>query len=75
VGFVVDSMVPGQVFSEYFGFLASFHSADSSTLIVVVIIIIIILGWYGSQKQWPTYQVDLVSPNTKKLKKKESVFC
>jgi hypothetical protein len=32
VGFVVDKVVLGQVFSEYFGFLANLHSTNISTI-------------------------------------------
>jgi hypothetical protein len=34
VGFVVDKVALGQVFSEYFGFPANSHSTDYSTLII-----------------------------------------
>jgi hypothetical protein len=35
VGFVVDKVVLGQVFSEYFGFPANLHSTNSSTIILI----------------------------------------
>jgi hypothetical protein len=35
MGFVVDKVALGQVFSEYFGFLANSHSTDCSTLIII----------------------------------------
>jgi hypothetical protein len=34
VGFLLDKMALGQVFSEYFGFLVNSHSTDCSTLII-----------------------------------------
>jgi hypothetical protein len=34
VGFVMDKVALGQVFSEYFGSPASSHSTDCSTLII-----------------------------------------
>jgi hypothetical protein len=34
VGFVVDKVALGQVFSEYVGFPASLHSTSFSTIIV-----------------------------------------
>jgi hypothetical protein len=34
VGFVVDKVVLGQVFSEYFGFPANLHSTNSSTITI-----------------------------------------
>jgi hypothetical protein len=42
VGFVVDKVALGQVFSEYFGFPANPHSTNCS-----ITIIIIIRGWYN----------------------------
>jgi hypothetical protein len=64
VGFVVDKVALGQVFSEYFGFpfqssfhqLLHNHNRSSGT------------GTIG--QQWPTYQVDSVSAHPEKLKKK-----
>jgi hypothetical protein len=35
MGFVVDKVALGQVFSEYFGFPANSHSADCSTFIII----------------------------------------
>jgi hypothetical protein len=35
VGFVVDKVALGQVFSEYFGFSANPHSTNCSTITVV----------------------------------------
>jgi hypothetical protein len=58
VGFMVDKVAPGQVFSEYFGFscqslfhqlLYSHHRVSSGA------------GTIG--QQWPQYQVDSVSPH------------
>jgi hypothetical protein len=51
-GFVVDKVAPGQVFSEYFGFPANFHSTDCSTFIIFII-----RGWYnrpnsGRRAKW-----------------------
>jgi hypothetical protein len=34
VGFVVDKVAPGQVFSEYFGFLANLHSTDCFAIMI-----------------------------------------
>jgi hypothetical protein len=34
VGFVVDKVALGQVFSEYFGFPANLHSTNLSTITV-----------------------------------------
>jgi hypothetical protein len=63
VGFVVDKVALGQVFSKYFGSPANSHSTDYSTLIIYHPGLV-------QAKQWPTYQVDSVSPHPKKLKKK-----
>jgi hypothetical protein len=68
VGFVVDKVALGQVFSKYFGFLcqSSFHqllhnhhhlSSGAGTI----------------GQQWPMYQVDSVSPHPEKLKKKKLI--
>jgi hypothetical protein len=35
VGFVVDKVALGQVFSEYFGSLANSHSTDRSTITII----------------------------------------
>jgi hypothetical protein len=35
VGFVVNKVALGQVFSEYFGFPANTHSTDCSTVIII----------------------------------------
>jgi hypothetical protein len=35
VGFVVDKVALGQVFSEYFGFPANPHSTNCSTIILI----------------------------------------
>jgi hypothetical protein len=70
VGFVVDKEALGQVFSEYFGFpcqssfyelLHNHHHLSSGA------------GTIG--QQWPTYQVDSVSPHPEKLKKKKLLIC
>jgi hypothetical protein len=44
VGFVVNKVALGQVFSEYFGFLCqfSFHRLLHILIIIIIIIIIII---------------------------------
>jgi hypothetical protein len=34
MGFVVDKVALGQVFSEYFGFPANSHSTDCSAIII-----------------------------------------
>jgi hypothetical protein len=63
VGFVVDKMALEQIFSEYFGFpcqpplhrlLHNHHRSSGAGTI---------------EKEWPTYQVDSVSPHPEKLKK------
>jgi hypothetical protein len=65
VGFVVDEVALGQVFSEYFGlpcqslFHRLIHNHHPS------------FGAGTIGQQWPTYQVDSVSPQPEKLKKKE----
>jgi hypothetical protein len=64
VGIVVDKVALGQVFSEYFSFpcqssfqqLLHNHRLSSGA------------GTIG--QQWPTYQVDSVSPHPEKLKTK-----
>jgi hypothetical protein len=67
VGFVVDKVALGHVFSVYFGFpcQSSFHrllhnhyhlSSGAGTI----------------GQHWPTYQVDSVSPHPEKLKKKKT---
>jgi hypothetical protein len=38
VGFVVDKVALGQVFSEFFGSPANSHSTDCSTIIIIIII-------------------------------------
>jgi hypothetical protein len=66
VGFVVDKVALGQVFPEYFGFPSEFssnrlphtHHHQSS-------------GDGTISQQWPTYQVDSVSPHPEKLKERE----
>jgi hypothetical protein len=67
VGFVVDKVALGQDFSEYFGFpcqssfhrlLHNYHHRSFGA------------GTIG--QQWPTYQVDSVSPHPEKLEKKLS---
>jgi hypothetical protein len=69
VGFVVDKVALAQVFSEYFcfPFQSSFHqllhnhhhpSSGAGTI----------------GQQWPTYQVDSVSPHPEKLKKKKTTY-
>jgi hypothetical protein len=68
VGFVVEKVALGQIFSEYFGFpcqssfhqlLDNHHHRSSGA------------GTIG--QQWPTYQVDSVSPHPEKLKKKTTI--
>jgi hypothetical protein len=67
VGFVVDKVALEQVCSEYFGFPSNSHSTDCFTLIIIIIII-----WYPGlvqqAKYWPTYRMDSVSPQPKKVK-------
>jgi hypothetical protein len=65
VGFVVDKVALGQVFSEYFGFHCQFSFHRLLTLTIVYYLELVQLA-----KQWPTYHVDSVSPHPKKLKKK-----
>jgi hypothetical protein len=63
VGFVVDKVALGQVFSEYFGFHCKFafhrllHNHHNH------------LGLVQWAKQWPLYQVNSVSPHEKNNKK------
>jgi hypothetical protein len=63
VGFVVDKVELGQVFSEDFGFPCQFsfhrllHIHHHHP------------GLVQSASYWPAYQVDSVSPHPKKLKK------
>jgi hypothetical protein len=64
VGFVVNKVALGHVYSEYFGFpcQSSFHQLLHNHH-----------RSYGAGtigQQWPTYQVDSVSPHPEKLKKK-----
>jgi hypothetical protein len=68
LGFVVDKVALGQVFFEYFGFpcqssfhrlLRNHHHLSSGA------------GTIG--QQWPTYQVDSVTPHPEILKKKNPV--
>jgi hypothetical protein len=53
VGFVVDKVALGQVFSEYFCFLCKFsfhrllHIHHHIIIIIIVIVVIIIRGWYN----------------------------
>jgi hypothetical protein len=65
VWFVVDKVALGQVFSEYFGFpcQSSFHQLLHNHLHLSS-------GAGTIGQQWPTYQVDSVSPHPEKLKKK-----
>jgi hypothetical protein len=69
VGFVVDKVALGQVFSEYFGFpcqssfhqlLHNHHHLSSGA------------GTIG--QQWAMYQVDSVSPHPEKLKKQRTTY-
>jgi hypothetical protein len=53
VGFVVDKVALGRVFSEYFGFLANHHSTKFSILIIT-------RGRYNKANWWPTCRVDPV---------------
>jgi hypothetical protein len=64
VGFVVDKVALGQVFSEYFGSPANSHYTDCSR----IIIIIYHLELVKLAKQWLKYQVDSVSTHQKKKK-------
>jgi hypothetical protein len=59
-------VAPGQIFSEYFGF-----PCQSSSHRLFIIIIDHPAGTIG--QQWPTYQVDPVSPHPEKLTKRD--FC
>jgi hypothetical protein len=65
---VVDKVALGQVFSEYFGFLcqSSFHQ-----LLHTHHHLSSGAGIIG--QQWPTYQVDSVTPHPEKLKRKNYV--
>jgi hypothetical protein len=66
MGFVVEKVALGQVFSEYVGFpcQSSFHQLLHNHLSSEA-------GTIG--QQWPKYQVDSVSPHREKLKKKNLV--
>jgi hypothetical protein len=57
VGFVVDKLAFGQVFSEYFGFPCQFSLHNHPHLQSGA-------GTIG--QKWPQYQVDLVPPREKK---------
>jgi hypothetical protein len=65
MGFVVDKVALGKVFSEYFGFScqSSFHQLLHNHHLPSG------AGTIG--QQWPTYQVDSVSPHPEKLKNKK----
>jgi hypothetical protein len=65
VGFVVDKVALRQVFSEFFGFpcKSSFHRLPHNHHLSSG------AGTIG--QQWPTSQVDSVSPHPEKLKKKK----
>jgi hypothetical protein len=65
VGFVVDKVALGQVFSEYFGTPANLHSINCSTITIIYP-----LGLVQEDTQWPQYQVDSVS-----LHEKKKCFC
>jgi hypothetical protein len=67
VGFVVDKVALGQGFSEYFGFPchSSFHQLLHNHHLSSR------AGTIG--QEWPTYQVDSVSPHPEKLKKENYV--
>jgi hypothetical protein len=68
VGFVVDKVALRQVFSEYFGFpcQSSFH--------------LLLHNHHPSSgagkigQQWPTYQVDSVSPHPERNYKRKKLF-
>jgi hypothetical protein len=71
VGFVVDKVALGQVFSEYFGFPANLHSTKSS-------IIIIARGRYnrpfcGRRAKWTQLGLHLPHVNLKKTPKYSSL--
>jgi hypothetical protein len=60
VGFVVDKVALGQVFSSTSVSPANSHFTDCSTIIIIY------LGLVQEAKQWPQYQADSVSPHEKK---------
>jgi hypothetical protein len=55
VGFVVDTVALGQVFSDTLVFPANSHSTDCSTIIIIIFIIIYHLGLVQEAKEWPQY--------------------
>jgi hypothetical protein len=65
VRFVVDKVALGQVFSQYFGFPCQFSFHRLLHIHPHLSSEVGILG-----QKWPTYQVDSVSPQPKKLRKK-----
>jgi hypothetical protein len=50
VGFVVDKVALGQVFSEYFGFPANLHSTNFSTITITYH-----AGPVQETSKWPQY--------------------
>jgi hypothetical protein len=66
MGFVVDKVALGQVFSENFGSLANSHSTDRSTLIIIYHPGRVKIGQVMAQ-----VPNGLVSPQPKKQKKKK----
>jgi hypothetical protein len=63
LGFLVDKVALGHVFSKYFGSPAN-YSNDCSTLIIVHH-----PGMDKKSKQWKTYQVDCLIPPLKVKRK------
>jgi hypothetical protein len=64
VGFVADEVALRQDFSEYFGFPCQFSFDNCSTFIIIHH-----SGLVQQAKEWPTYQVNSVSPQPCPLKK------
>jgi hypothetical protein len=59
VGFVMDKVALGQVFSEYFVSPANLHSIDCSKSSFII------WGSYSKDKEWPKCQANSVSPHEK----------
>jgi hypothetical protein len=60
VGFVVDKVALGQIFSEYFGSPPNFYSPNCSTVIIVYLLALV-QGTVG--QKGPQYQADSFSPH------------
>jgi hypothetical protein len=63
VGFVVDKVALGQVFSEYFGFSCQSSSTNCSVIIIIYHPGLVKYANSGRRTKW-------ISPHPEKLKKK-----